>query len=403
MFERRSTFANPAPWFREALGIEETYSGVSVTPESSLRATAVFACVRVLSESIASLPLHVYRRNGEARERADDHPLYSVLHSRPNAMQTSFEFRQLLMVHMLLWGNAYVEITRNPRGEVTELWPLRPDRMTVRGSGGELEYLYASPGGGTINLPFRSVLHLKAISTDGVMGLSPITAARQSIGLSLAAERFGAGLFRNGVKASGVLNIPPGMGKVARESLEKSFTAAYGSAENAHKVIALEDGAKFVPLTIPPNDAQFLETRRFGVEDICRIFRVPPHMVAELSKANYSNVDAMDRAFVQHSLTPWLVSQEQAFSVRLLGPQSQSRYFVEHDLKGILRGDHESRMRSYQAGIYSGIYSPNDARRFENLNPREGGDIYLQPTNLAISPYNPAQPQPAQQEQGANE
>lgn len=399
LFERRSTFANPQPWLRDVFGAEETDAGISVTPESSLRSTAVFACLRVLSEGVAGLPLHVYRRDGDNRDRASDHPLYNVLHRQPNPYQSSYEWRALNMVWLLQYGNAYNEIVRDPAGNVAELWPLHPARMMLKAENGGLVYTYYPPNGSATSLPFNSVLHLKGLSTDGFLGLSPITAARQSIGLSMAAEKFGARYFGHGSRLGGILEVPHALknNEQAKE-LRASWEDAHKGIDHSHKIAVLEGGMKYTPFAVNNEEAQWLDSRRFGVEDIARIFRVPPHMLADLSKANYSNVDALDRAFVQHSLTPWLVNAEQAYSLKLLKPSERSTYFAEHDLKGILRGDHESRMRGYQAGIYAGIYSPNDCRQFENLNPREGGDTYLQPVNLAPSPFNPTAPQPGGQQ-----
>ena len=391
LFERRSTLAHPQPWLREVFGAEVTDAGISVTPESSLRSTAVFACLRVLSEGVAGLPLHVYRRDGSNRDRASDHPLYNVLHQQPNPYQSSYEWRALNMVWLLQYGNAYNEIVRDTAGNVAELWPLHPSRMMLRAENGGLVYHYYPPNGSGITLPYGSVLHLKGLSTDGFLGLSPISAARQSIGLSQAAEAFGAMYFGRGSRLGGVIEVPHALAN--KDLLRDSWERVHQGLHNAHKIAILEGGMKYTPFAINNEEAQWLDSRRFGVEDIARIFRVPPHMLADLSKANYSNVDALDRAFVQHSLTPWLVNAEQAYSMKLLKPSERAAYFVEHDLKGVLRGDHESRMRSYQAGIYAGIYSPNDCRQFENLNPREGGDTYLQPVNLAPSPYTPAAPQ----------
>lgn len=398
-FERRavSSLTKPERWVKELFGFEETEAGVSITAESSLRCTAVLACVRVLSESVASLPLHVYRRDGESRHRATEHPLYRVLHQQPNPMQTSYDWRALAMVHLLLWGNSYNEIVRDGEGNVMELWPIRPDHITLKAEGGRVNYEVLA-NGERVTLPSNQVLHLRGLSTDGLVGLSPIQAARQSIGLSLAAERFGAAYFGKGSRVGGILTTPQSATPEQIKAMRQAWDSAHTGPEFVHRIAILSGEMKFEPFKVNNEEAQFLETRQFGVEDICRIFRVPPHMVADLSKANYSNIDALDRAFVQHSLTPWLASQEQAFTTRLLKPTEQDAYFCEHDLKGVLRGDHESRMRGYFVGIQAGIYSPNQCRQWENLNPRPDGDLFLQPTNLAVSPFSPqSQQQGAQQ------
>jgi HK97 family phage portal protein len=378
------------PWLREAIGMEPTESGIPVSGDSALRCTAVLACVRVLSESVAVLPLNLYRRSGDTTSLADEHPLYDVLHRRPNDLQTSYEFRALLMVWLCLHGNAYAEIVRDGKGQVTALWPCRPDRMLIRFEDGRLVYTYAQPGGDLFRLAPENVLHIRALST-GLAGISPIAAAKQSIGLSLAAEKFGATYFGSGARIGGVLEYPGTLNDESTRNIRDSFRRNYSGADKFHELMILEEGMKWNPQTIRNDEAQWLETRRFGVEDIARIFRVPPHMIGQLDNANYANVEAMDRAFISHGLTPWLTNMEQAYSLKLLSPSEQATLYVEHDLTRTLRGDHDARMKGYQAGIYSGIYSPNDCRRMENLNPRDGGDTYLQPTNMAPSPWSPTQ------------
>jgi HK97 family phage portal protein len=420
-FEKRSvpssTFRDPDWWVKDAFHINRTDSGVDVTPETSLRTTAVFACVRVLSESMAGLPLHVYERLADGgRQRNDQHPLYRVLHSQPNPLQTSFEWRQLAMAHLLLYGNSFHEIVRNAAGDVEAIYPMHPSRVILKlQPDGSLVYQYNGPIAsnldpyfqisttttmGSVLLQPERVLHLKGLSTDGFLGLSPITAARQSIGLTMAAEKYGAGYFGRGARLGGWLEMNPGapqLKKDQREQIQDAFGDAYAGPENAHKIAVLSGGMTFKPFDNTNDDSQFLETRQFQVADIARIFRVPPHMIGDLSKATYSNIAQQSLEFCQYSLLPWVCNLEQAFAAKLLRPEERNAHFPEFDLNGLQRGDQESRMRAYQAGIYAGIYSPNECRAFENLNPRDGGDTYLQPTNLAPSPYLPAPQQGAQQ------
>ena len=387
-----STLYQPSPWLYEALHAEPTLAGVSVDAQSSLHSTAVFACVKVLSESIASLPLHLYRRDGDRTTKALEHPLYQVLNFRPNRLQTSYEFRALMATWLCLHGNSYCEVVRNSRGDVTALWPLRPDRMILRyvPDGGELDYVFAQPGGPTYHLDPESILHVKALSTDGLIGYSPIAAAKQTIGLALIQERFGASYFGNGCRIGGVIEHPNQLGDEGLRNIQESFKKQYSSPSNFHNVLVLEEGAVYRPFELKADEAQYLESRRYSVEDICRIFRVPPYLAGQLDKANYSNIEALSREFVTQTLRPWLVNFEEAYARKLLRPTEWSDYYIAHDVRAMLRGDHESTMRSYQLGIQSGIYCPNDCRRMENLDPREGGDIYLQPVNYAPSPFTPS-------------
>jgi HK97 family phage portal protein len=387
-----STLWNPQPWLREALGLAPTDSGMPVSGYSSLQCTAVFGCVRVLSEGVASLPLYLYRRRGETTEKAVRHPLFKILHQRPNALQTAYEWRALLMTWLCLFGNAYCKILKDREGNVTELWPLRPDLMILRmdWKTGTLSYDYMWPGAEMVHLDPDEVLHLRGLSTDGLVGLSPISAARQSIGLTLTAEKFGAMYFGSGSRIGGIIEVPESLNDESIRNMRESWARSYAGIDNAHSIAILENGMKFHATEIKNDEAQWIETRRFGVEDIARIFRVPKHMLADLSQGNYSNVETLDRSFVTQSLTPWLTNLEQAFALKLLKPEEQDDFYCEHDINRSMRGDPTARMKAYQLGIYSGIYSPNDCRRLENMNEREGGSVYLQPVNMAPSPWNPA-------------
>lgn len=389
-WERRETsgLRDPQKWLRDAIGAEETDSGIDVTSESSLRATAVFAAVRVLSESLAVLPCHLYRREGESRNRESDSTAYRLLHDSPNEYQSAYEFLQLVMVWLCLHGNAYAEIERDKSGAAVALWPIRPDWVRVVSNNGALGYeVYF--GGEKKVYRADQILHFKGLSTDGINGLSPIAAARQSIGVSLAAEKFGATYFGQGFNLGGTLEMPTDAGPEKAAQLRETWTKAHAGTDNFHRIAVLYGGAKFTPFKISNSDAQFLETRKFGVEDVARVFRVPPFLLGDLSQANYSNITALDASFAKYSLLPWTTAIEGVLNMKLLGPRQRGKMFYEFDYAGLLRGDHEAEMRALQAGIYSGIYSPNEARRIRNLAPREGGDVFLQPTNVAPSPWNP--------------
>jgi HK97 family phage portal protein len=388
-----STLYQPSPWLYEALHAEPTFAGVPVDAQSSLHSTTVYACVRVLAESVAALPLILYKKDGDRTRQAIEHPLYSILNFRPNRLQSSYEFRSLLMAWLCLHGNAYVEIVRS-KGEVTALWPMRPDRMIIRMlPTGELDYVFAQPGGPTYHLDPDSILHVKALSTDGLIGYSPIMAAKQAIGLDLVMGRFASTYFGSGARLGGVLTSPETLGDEGIRNIRESFKKMYTSPSQWHELLILEEGLKYEQFKVTSEEAQVLESRRYSVEDIARIFRVPPHMVGSLDKSNYSNIESLSREFIQNTLTPWLVNFESSYKLKLLKPSEWDSYYVSHDLTQTMRGDHETRMKGYQAGIQMGVYSPNDVRRMEQLDPREGGDIYLQPVNLAPSPWSPTQPQ----------
>jgi HK97 family phage portal protein len=383
-----------------ALGGASSASGVHVTSETAMRSSAVYACVRVLAESVASLPLPLYRRAGDrGRERAVNHPLYALLHDTPNPEMTSFELRETLMYHLALWGNAYCKIESDGAGRVTGLWPLLPGQMEVkRTPSGALEYGYRLPNGTVTKLSPDNILHIRGLSSNGIVGLSPISLARQSIGLALATEEYGARFFSNNAQPGVVLEHPGKLGDDAYDRLRTSWTETHSGLANAHRVAILEEGMKLEKVSIPPNDAQFLETRKFQATEIARIFRVPPHLIADLDKATFSNIEQQSLEFVVYSLRPWLVRIEQAISRALLTDAERRAYYWEFLVDGLLRGDTASRYQAYAVGRQWGWLSVNDVRERENMNPVDGGDAYLEPLNMsevgAPSP-DPAPAEPA--------
>lgn len=265
-----------------------TTSGKYVNERTSMQMTAVYCCVRILSEAVAGLPIHLYRYTDVGgKEKAVDHPLYFLLHDEPNTEMTSFVFRETLMTHLLLWGNAYAQIIRNGKGEVIGLYPLMPDRMTVdRDENGNLYYEYTrysedaktmNTKDTTVRLSPRDVLHIPGLGFDGLVGYSPIAMAKNAIGLAIATEEYGSKFFANGAAPSGVLEHPGVLKDPAK--LRDSWTQTFGGSHNANKVAVLEEGVKYTPISISPNEAQFLETRKFQIDEIARIFRVPPHMI----------------------------------------------------------------------------------------------------------------------------
>ena len=362
-------------------------SGEKVDEQSAMQISTVYACVRLLAETVAALPLHLYRYtdDGKGKESAFDHPLYRILYRQPNDEMSSFIWRETMMTHLLLWGNAYSQIIRDGRNNVLGLYPLLPENVEVDRDGqGQLYYIYHAytdevPGEQNQDIYFRKdeILHIPGLGFNGLVGFSPIAMMKNSLGTTLAVEKYGASFFKNGAQPSGVLEHP-GVLKDPQK-IRDNWTAVYGGANNAHRVAVLEEGMAYKAISLPPEDSQFLSTRQFGVEEICRIFRVPPHMVQSLEHATFSNIEHQSIDFVVHTLTPWLVRFEQAIIKDLLLEEEQDLLFPKFNVDGLLRGDYQSRMNGYATGISNGFLSPNDIHRLENMDlipAEEGGDDY---------------------------
>lgn len=356
-----------------------TSSGKTVNGRTAMQTTAVYSCVRILSETIASLPLHTYRYTVKGKEKAGDHQLYNLLHAEPNPEMTSFVFRETLMSHLLLWGNAYAQIIRDGRGQILALYPLLPDRMSVdRTKSGELYYTYNSDNNGLLTLRSDDVLHIPGLGFDGLIGYSPIAMAKNAIGMAIATEEYGAKFFANGANPGGVLEHP-GIVKDPKR-VRESWNAVYQGSDNAHRIAVLEEGMKFNAIGIPPEQAQFLETRKFQLNEIARIFRIPPHMIGDLEKSSFSNIEQQSLEYVIYTLDPWVIRWEQALQKALFSATEKKEYFIRFSVDGLLRGDYASRMSGYAVGRQNGWLSSNDIRELENLNsiPEEqGGDLYL--------------------------
>ena len=387
LLERRNTpdLLNPKQWLIDALVGRKAVSGVYVTEETSLKFMAVYAAVRIISETIASLPLRVYRRldNG-GKEKAPDHSLYRILHDSPNPEMTAFTYRETVMAHLLSWGNSYSEMVKNGYGETLELWPLLPGRMRVERIGGVLIYRYTLPNGTETVIPTDFILHIPALGYDGRMGYSPIRMAQEAIGMGLALEEFGARFFTNATNIGGVAEHPGQLGKQAHENLEKSLQEKYEGLGKSHRLLILEEGMKYQKVTIPPNEAQFIESRRFQLEEVARIYRVPKHLLQDLTHATFSNIEHQSIDFVVHCIRPWLVRLEQVYNLRLFRSQEKKSYFAEHCVDGLLRGDIKSRYEAYHTARMDGWLNADEIRELENLNPMEDeqGRVYTVPLNM---------------------
>lgn len=362
-------------------------SGKRVNERTAMQMTAVYSCVRVLAEAVAGLPLHLYQYTKDGgKEKAVKHPLYFLLHDEPNPEMSSFVFRETLMTHLLLWGNAYAQIIRNGKGEVIALYPLMPDRMEVdRDGNGQLYYIYSvsqddvpTVKGSRVRLEQSDVLHIPGLGFDGLVGYSPIAMAKNAIGMAIACEEYGAKFFANGATPGGILEHPGTVKDPAR--VRESWTQAFGGSSNSNKVAVLEEGMKYTPISISPEQAQFLETRKFQIDEIARIFRVPPHMVGDLEKSSFSNIEQQSLEFVKYTLEPWLVRWEQSMIRSLLLVAEKEQYFMKFNVDGLLRGDYASRMSGYATARQNGWMSANDIRELENLDripAEQGGDLYL--------------------------
>lgn len=367
-------------------------SGKTVTERSAMQMTAVYACVRILSEAVAGLPLHFYRYKADgSKEKAIDSNLYHLLHDEPNPEMSSFVFRETLMTHLLLWGNAYAQIIRNGKGEVIALYPLMPNKMSVdRDENGKLYYTYTrsdcepnAMNGSSVVLEPKDVLHIPGLGFDGLVGYSPIAMAKNAIGLAIATEEFGSKFFANGAAPSGVLEHPGTIKDPSR--VREAWQSQFGGSGNSGKVAVLEEGMKYTPISISPEQAQFLETRKFQINEIARIFRVPPHMVGDLEKSSFSNIEQQSLEFVKYTLDPWVVRWEQSLSRSLLSEDEKKQYFFKFNLEGLLRGDYQSRMNGYAIARQNGWMSANDIRELEDLDklsPEQGGDLYLVNGNM---------------------
>ena len=386
--------SNPAAWLIDIFGGERSYTGKSVNERNALTSVSVFAATRVIAESVASLPLPVYKRlDPRGKERATSHPLYALLHDRPNPNMSSFTFREALQAHLCLWGNAFAEIETNGAGRPIALWPITPDRVKVTREG-TTKYYIVTVDNRQIRFESNQILHIPGLSFDGLVGYSPVQLARQAIGLALATEEFGARFFGNGANPGGVLTHPNTLSEEAQKRLKKSWEEKASGLSNAHRIQILEEGMKWEKIGVPPEDAQFLETRKFQVSEIARWFRVPPHMIGDLDRATFSNIEQQSIDFVTHSLRPWLVRWEQVLNWDLFGERSP--YYAEFVVDGLLRGDTQARYAAYNIGRNAGFLSANDIREMENMNPLPGkqGDLYLVPLNTQPADQVGKQPQP---------
>jgi HK97 family phage portal protein len=394
LIERRDSLENPSTSLYKALtGLDSVpvKSGVKVNEKTALRSAAVFAAVRVITETIASLPLFVYRRlSPKGKEIEREHGLYEKLHDRPNPYMTSFTWRETSIGHLLLWGNAYSEIEYDHFGDIKALWLLLPNRTApvLDNKTGELRYRTHIKGKDFILRP-ESVLHIPGLGFDGTQGYSVISHMSESVGLSIAAEQYGASFFRNNSIPGGVIEHPDELTQTAHDRMRNDWERAHRGLDKAHRIAILEEGASWKQIGIPAKDAQMLETRKFQVTDIARIFRVPPHMIGDLEHATFSNIEHQQYNFVVHTIRPWCVRMEQVMNWKLFPEKERKQFFTEYLIQGLLRGDIKSRYEAYSIGRQNGWLNADEIRELENMNPEpEGqGKIYLVPLNMVPAEF----------------
>lgn len=390
LLERRAhpgSNINWGSWFGRGA---QTYTGVDVTPQTALNYSAYYACIRVIAETIATLPLLVYRQKSRGRDRAPELPIYKLLHNTPNPEMTSVEYRETKFAHVLSWGSHYSEKEHNNAGKVIALWPLNPAKMDINRVNGQLVYLYTLPSGEVKIFPSWRIHHLRGLSNDGIKGYLTTELMKEPIGLGLGTEEYGSRFFGNGARPGAVLKMPGKLSQPAYERLKKSMDEDHGGLTNSHRMKILEEGLDIQTIGVPPEEAQFLETRKFQVVEMARIFRVPPHMIGDLDRATFSNIEEQSLNFAIYTLTPWLVRDEQRLTADLLSDVEQQTLQIEYLVDGLLRGNIQGRYAAYQTAVNGGWVTRNEVRERENMNPLDGLDDPLMPLNMVPVGSQPA-------------
>lgn len=376
-------------WFYDwAMGGRTTTSGENVSNDSAFQLATVFACIRAISEDVGKLPLKIYKNlKPRGKDPLPEHPIYRLLHDQPNPEMTAMTFRQALTSHTLGWGNGFAEIERDIEGKPIYLWPLRPDRVRVfRMDDNRIWYEIRTDDDKQAWLRDDNVFHIHGLGFDGLVGYNVIRYARECLGAALASQKFASTFFGNGARSSGMLSHPGGLSDEARKNLRRSFEEQYQGAQNANRLMLLEEGLKFEQTSVPPEEAQFLETRQFSVPEICRWFRMPPDKVADRLRAQgWSTLEQMNTDYVTDTLLPWFVRWEQEIWRKLLTPKEQRKgLFAKHTVQGLLRGDTKTRNEAYKTGRNWGWLSADDIRELEDMNPLPDGkgEDYLVPLNM---------------------
>ena len=380
------SLSNPKAWNTSLWNLagSQSVSGEVVTEQTALTYSAVWNAITLISGTIGSLPLHLMQRNGSNTVPAAEQPLYNVLHSRYNPYMTAMAGRECLASHAVSWGNGYAEIVRNSMNEIIELWPIPPNRCEPKMLDNKLVYEIQIPDTGEhVILPRAKVLHIAGLGFDGFTGYSVIAMARKSIGLSMALETFGSNYFGKGTHPGIIIKHPGKLDPVAHSNLKKSLMDSYSGLGQAHRLMLLEDNMELEKIGIPPEDSQFLETRLFQIPEVARWFNLPPHKLKDLTKSSFSNIESEQSSFVTDSILPWCVRFEQNYQMQLLSArQVKEGFYFKHVLEGLLRANTKDRSEFYKTMLNQGVFSINEVREKEDMNPVEGGDIHLVPMNM---------------------
>lgn len=378
---------NPAYWVQKFFGGgQSTSAGVQVDESTALKFSPVWAAVNIISGAVGFLPLPVYQRTDKGKEKVHAHPVYRLLHDRPNPLITAQVFREALQAHLLTWGNAYAEIERNGAGRPIALWPITPDRVLPdqdRLKDGVLVWKVSHSTKPDVFIPDENMLHIPGLGFDGIVGYSVIQHASESIGLGMGAETFGSTFFGNGATVGNVLEHPGKLSEDARKNLAKSIKDKYSGPQNAHRTLILEEDMKWKPLGFTQKDSQFLETRKFQINDIARWFQIPPHMIGDLERATFDNIEHQGIEFVTWTLARWLKRWESECNYKLFSQSDQQTHFAEFLVDALLRGDTKTRYESYGIAVEKGWMNRNEVRERENMNRQEGLDKFLTPMNMA--------------------
>lgn len=390
IFSRTKPIVNNVYSTVASVFIANNSTSKDVTPDTAMKFTTIYTCVKVLSESIATLPIHLYEEKKNKRERLDNAITRRL--ENPNKFMSEFDFKSMIAVDSCLFGNSYWQITKNGLTDITGIYPLIPTQMKVEiKEDGDISYVYTSLKQGVVTLPADEVLHFKMLSLDGVVGISPIAYNALAISLGMSQSEYSDNFYKNGSNSSVILSHPATLKDDAYNRLKDSFTKEYTGVKNSHKPILLEDGMKIERLSITNADAQYIESRTFNKDEIAGIFRVPPHMVNEMSKSTFSNIEHQSLEFVKYSLMPYLVMIETELKNKLLLKSGRSKQYFKFNTNALVRGDIKTRYESYQIGIQSGFINRNEVRRLEDLDEADGLDEFIVPLNMTNVTKNGAE------------